>query len=59
MPVEFYCNCSKERVEKVLISLGKKELTEMIADGEPIELNCHFCNRKYLFTVEEMEELVK
>jgi molecular chaperone Hsp33 len=59
MPVEFYCNCSKERVEKVLISLGKKELMEMIREGKTIEMNCHFCNRKYLFTVGEMEELVK
>lgn len=56
--VEFYCNCSRERVEKVLISIGKKELTEMIQDGKPVELNCHFCNKKYRFTVEELKKLI-
>lgn len=58
IPVEFYCNCSKERVEKVLISLGKKELTDIVHEGKTIELNCHFCNRKYPFTVEEVERLI-
>ena len=54
----FYCNCSKERVEKALISTGKKELQEMIDDGKTIEVNCHFCNRSYSFSVEELEELL-
>ena len=38
----FYCNCSKERVSRALISVGKKELKSMINDGKPVELNCHF-----------------
>ena len=58
VPTEFYCNCSKERVEKALISTGKKELQEMIDDGKTIEVNCHFCNRSYSFSVEELEELL-
>ena len=51
----FHCNCSKERVEKALISIGRKELNEMIQEGKPIEMNCHFCNTNYNFTVEEMK----
>lgn len=56
--VEFSCNCSRERVEKVLISLGKKELSDMIEEGKPVELNCHFCNKKYQFSVEDMKKLL-
>lgn len=59
LPVQFYCNCSKERVEKALVSIGKKELTDIIADGKPIEVKCHFCNRAYEFTVEDIKELLK
>lgn len=59
LPVQFYCNCSKERVEKALVSIGKKELTDIIADGKTIEVKCHFCNHAYEFTVEDMEELLK
>lgn len=51
----FACNCSKERIEKALIAIGKKELQEMIEDGESIEVKCHFCNKGYTFTVEELE----
>ena len=54
MPVQFFCNCTKSRVEKALISVGKKELKSMIEDGKTIEVNCHFCNRNYEFTVEEL-----
>ncbi|MCI6858572.1 MAG: Hsp33 family molecular chaperone HslO [Eubacterium sp.] len=59
IPTEFYCNCSKERVSKAVISVGKKELEDMIRDGEPIEVNCHFCNSHYRFTVEELKEMLK
>ena len=55
----FHCNCSKERVEKALISIGRKELNEMIQEGKPIEMNCHFCNTNYTFTVEEMKEILR
>ncbi len=54
----FYCNCSKERVEKALISIGKKELNLMIEEGNPIELKCHFCNEAYEFTVDELKTLL-
>lgn len=57
--VEFFCSCSKERVEKALISIGREEIDKMIADGEPIEVKCHFCNKGYQFSVQELEEIVE
>ena len=59
MPIAFNCNCSKERVAKAVISIGKKELQTMIEENEPIEVNCHFCNEKYKFTVDELREMLK
>nr|WP_297885849.1 Hsp33 family molecular chaperone HslO [uncultured Blautia sp.] len=59
VPTEFYCNCSKERVEKALISIGRKDLNEMIQEGKEIELNCHFCNTNYVFSVEELKEILR
>ncbi len=59
MPAAFACNCDKKRVEKALISIGKKELKEMIDEGEEIEVNCHFCNTYYKFSVDDLKELYK
>ena len=59
IPTSYYCNCSKERVEKALISLGAKELNAMIEDGEPITMNCHFCDTSYTFSVDELKALVQ
>lgn len=59
MDTRFHCNCSKERVAKALISIGRKELNEMIQEGKPIEMNCHFCNTNYTFTVEELKEILR
>ena len=59
MDTRFRCNCSKERVAKALISIGRKELNEMIQEGKPIEMNCHFCNTNYSFTVEELKEILR
>lgn len=59
IPTSYYCNCSKERVEKALISLGAKELNAMIEDGEPITMNCHFCDTSYTFSLDELRELVQ
>ena len=59
METGFSCNCDKVRVGKVLISLGEKELQSMIDEGQDIELNCHFCNTNYKFTVEELKELLE
>ena len=59
IPTQFYCNCSKERIEKAIVSIGRKDIQEMIDDGETIEVNCHFCNKNYPFTVDELKEIIK
>lgn len=59
MPTQWYCNCSKERVEKAIVSIGKKDIQEMINDGKTIETNCHFCNSHYYFTVDELKDIIK
>lgn len=59
IPASFYCNCSKKRVEKAIVSLGRKDLKEMIADGEPIEVKCDFCNSAYTFSIDELKEILK
>lgn len=59
LPAQFYCNCSKERIEKAIISIGKKDIQSMIDDGKDIEVKCHFCNTAYNYTVDELKELLK
>ena len=59
VPAQFCCNCSKERVEHAVASIGRKEIQEMIRDGEDIEVKCHFCNTAYRYTVEELREIIK
>ena len=59
MPAVFDCRCSRERIEKAIISIGKKEIEAMIADEKPIEVKCHFCNTAYEFTVEELKEILE
>ena len=54
----YYCNCSKEGVEKALISIGKKDISDMISDGKPIEVCCHFCNKKYSFDIDELKDIL-
>lgn len=53
----FYCNCSKDRVSKAVMSIGADEIKAMIEDDKPIEVNCHFCNSHYEFTVDELKEM--
>lgn len=57
IPTKFSCNCSKERVEKALISIDKKDIDEMIQDKKPIEVNCHFCNKNYEFTIDDLKKI--
>ena len=59
VPTEFYCNCSKDRVSKAVMSIGAEELQKMIDDDKPIEVNCHFCNSHYTFTVEELKQMLE
>lgn len=55
----FSCNCSRDRVEKALISIGEKEIKDMIADGEEVTLHCHFCNQDYTFSIEDLKRILK
>lgn len=58
IPTQFYCNCSKERMSRALISIGRKELSSLIEEGRTIEVNCHFCGSHYNFDVEELKDLL-
>lgn len=58
MPAQFFCNCSKERVEKAVISIGKKDIQEMIDEGKEIEVKCHFCNTGYTYTVDDLKKML-
>lgn len=55
----YKCDCSRERTEKVLISLGKQELQSIIDDGKDISISCHFCGKEYNFTTEEVGKLIE
>lgn len=57
IPASFSCNCSKERMERALISLGSKEMESILADGEPVEIHCHFCNTNYIFDIDELAQI--
>ncbi len=54
LPLSWKCDCSKQRVEKALISLGKGELATLAIEGKPIEVACHFCGKKYAFSVDDL-----
>ena len=58
IPVRFKCDCSYDRMEQGLISLGEKELTKIIEEDEKVETVCHFCNQKYLFEGEKLKNLL-
>ena len=55
-PVGFTCTCSKERLSGTLVSIGKKEIADLISDGKA-EMVCHFCNEHYQFSVDELQEI--
>ena len=56
---KYQCDCNKKRFERGLISLGKEELKKLIETQDKIETTCQFCNKKYEFTKQEIEELLK
>ena len=58
MPVQFHCDCERSRVEKAIISIGRKEIQDMIDEGKEIEVNCQFCNKHYKFSVDELGEML-
>lgn len=55
----YRCDCSKERVYRAVMSIGRKDIEEMIADHKPIEVNCHFCRKSYCFDVEELRSMLR
>lgn len=57
--VSYHCDCSRKRVEKALVSLGEKELSEMVNDGKSIDVSCQFCDKVYTFTPEDLKNLIK
>lgn len=59
IPTSYHCDCYKERVARAIISIGKKDLQEMIDDGKEIEVNCQFCGKKYTFSVDELKEMLR
>lgn len=58
MPV-YKCDCSKEKMANALSSIGKKELEDIIKEDGKAELVCHFCNKRYQFNKEELENILK
>lgn len=59
MDTAFVCDCSHDKIEKAIISIGKKDIQEMIDEGKDIEVKCHFCNTAYKFNVEELKDILK
>ena len=57
-PLSYCCGCSRERMEKALISLGRKELQTLIDEDKGAELGCHFCHSRYAFTTDELKDLL-
>ena len=58
IPTQYKCNCSRERVKKALISIGKKEIESMVEEGNPVTLNCDFCNTEYTFSIDELKGIL-
>jgi molecular chaperone Hsp33 len=58
LPTAWHCNCSKERYYKAVLSLGKKEIANLLEANEPIEVNCQFCNSSYVFSTEELQGML-
>ena len=58
-PIRYHCSCSRERMEKALISLGAKDLQALIDEGKGAELSCHFCHSRHFFTTEQLTALLK
>jgi len=58
-PIEYRCNCSRYRMETNILALGKEEILDIIKGQEIVETQCHFCNKKYHFTKEDLFDLIK
>ena len=58
-PVAFRCNCGKERYESALVLLGRDEVQKIVDEGEPVEITCQFCGKKYSFSPEELQTVLQ
>ncbi|WP_342756976.1 Hsp33 family molecular chaperone HslO [Kineothrix sedimenti] len=58
MEVRYSCDCSKERVHRAIVSIGREDIQEMIEEGKEVEVNCHFCNKTYSFSVDELKKML-
>lgn len=59
IPTAYHCDCSKERVYEAVMSIGRRDIEEMIEEEKPIEVNCHFCGKNYTFDVEDLKSMLK
>lgn len=57
--ITHYCPCTKDRVIRAVIALGKEEITQMIEEGKTVDVECYFCKRKYELTVEELKTILR
>ena len=57
-PMQYKCTCSKDRVEKAIISLGKKEISQIIEEDKKAELTCQFCGKVYNFNETELKDIL-
>ena len=57
--VRFYCNCGREKYERALVLLGREEVQKIVDDGEPVEIKCQFCGKKYRFSQEELKAVLE
>jgi molecular chaperone Hsp33 len=57
--ISYFCDCSRKRTERMLISIGKKELENLASEQEKTEVRCHFCNKNYIFSAKELLDLAK
>ena len=57
LPAQYKCDCSRDRFTRGLISLGRNEIQQMIDEGKPVEVNCHFCGKKYEFGIKDLEDI--
>ena len=58
IPARYYCDCSRERVERAIISIGKKDIQEMFDDGKQVEVRCQFCDKLYNFEISDLERML-
>ena len=59
LPVQYHCNCSRERVEKALISIGKDEVQKSLNEDAQMNINCNFCNTDYPFDENALKAILK